>query len=204
MTLNVCVCESHSWLAASTKWISTTSTTTMYTYWQLCECAVVTLATRPMWRHHIRRGPVDTIIDVMFGMVLISQPLANWPVIVQMVIHKFQIHLDIFSVMFFSNHTISLRQSLDCNILREVKMERQRCLLTFRGGWLRDWRRVITLKRMNMIYRLCLFKLLLTRVFGINCGIWQSTSHVYVCPPLPKSNETLFFRFKFGYIPRYR
>ena len=56
---------------------------------------------------------------------------------------------------------------------------------------------IYILKRMNMPYRLCLFKLLLTRVFGINCCIWESTSHVYVCSPLRKSKETLFFRFKF-------
>ena len=67
--------KSHSRLAMSRKWLPPTSTTTIHTQWQLCECDVVTTTARATWRHHNHRGSADTILDGMFGMVLVNQPL---------------------------------------------------------------------------------------------------------------------------------
>ena len=97
--------------------------------WQLCECVELTTMARATWRHHIHRRPVDTMIDVMFGIVLISQPLPNWPVIVQnsfTQILNLSLHI---LIDVFLNHTKSLRQLVHSFLLWAIHMERQRCLI---------------------------------------------------------------------------
>ena len=115
-------------------WLGVTKMDThnIYSDEMYCVCVVVTMSTGATWWHHILRGLDDTIIVAMFGMVLISQPLINWPVIVKndyTQIRDPSLHI-LSDVFFRITQYISLGQLMDGLLVREINMERQRWLIT--------------------------------------------------------------------------